>query len=153
VSNGATLGIFGFGFGITNELLILNGGRALIATTTGTNLWTGPIILNSDSVIQVAGGFRILGNIIGSGGPTFVGSGAMVSLEGSTANSYGGTTTIFGGSTLLLDKTPFDGALPRDLVIGNNTETNTTVVRLLRGNQIANSATVSIRKSGILDLN
>ena len=52
VSNGATLAIFGFGFGVTNESLILNGGLAFEATTTGTNLWVGPITLNADTLIR-----------------------------------------------------------------------------------------------------
>jgi len=69
-----------------------------------------------------------------------------------TANSYAGHNPRerrHAGA----DKTPFDGAIPGDLIIGDGVGgANADVVRVLKTSQINNYATVTIASSGLLDL-
>src|SRR5439155_5308777 len=152
VNSGATLAIFGFVFGVANESLILNGGATLFASATTTNFWVGPIALNAFVIMQVEGSFRIVGPISGPGGLTLLGGGTTY-FQGNVSNSYAGLTIVRRGSASILNKNQFDGAVPGDLVIGNNSETNTSIVRLLTSNQISDTAKISIQSSGFLDLN
>ncbi len=162
VSNNATLELLG-SFGVTNKPLFLNGTGPsplwgnLDIDTSGTNIWSGPITLNADSTIDPYYGnavLRIIGVISGPGGLTTLASGSGTTyIEGSTANTYGGTTRVFGG-TVALSKTGFDQAIPHDLIIGDGFGgVNADVVRLMNLNQINNNAHVTINSSGLWDLN
>jgi fibronectin-binding autotransporter adhesin len=152
VSNGASLVMQG-DFGITNESLILNGAGAnsswgaLDAETSGTNFWTGPITLNTDSTIAPYGSgshLHLLGALSGVGGLTKGPGSGTLYLDGSAANTYAGTTRVNSG-TLVLNKTGFDMAVPGALTINGT-------VRLLNVNQIANTSDVTISGSGLLDI-
>jgi autotransporter-associated beta strand protein len=156
VSNGATLVLAG-NIGITNESLTLNGPGVssvwgALDVESGTNIWAGPITLNADSTLDSwdpGSALRIVGAINGSGGLELFGyslGGGTHSFAGSTANTYSGVTTVDSGTTLLLNKSVFDGAIPGNLVINGT-------VRLNNVNQIANTATVTIMSSGLLDEN
>jgi autotransporter-associated beta strand protein len=169
ISNGASLVLSGV-FGITNEALTLNGAGAgvdfgaLHEDTLGTNIWAGPITVNGDCTIspyQSNSVLRIIGVISGPGGiREFTGSSHSIysnwgtlHLEGSTVNTYAGTTHVDSG-TLLLDKTAVEGTIPGDLVVGDgNGGANADVVRYLRNNQVPNTANVTVAGSGLLDLN
>ena len=100
-------------FGITNEALTLNGNGAAVdwgaldCETTGTNFWVGPITVNADSTIAPYGSstsLRVIGVISGPGGVTVLaGAAGTLYFDGSTPNTYVGTTRVYGG-TLTLTK-------------------------------------------------
>ena len=152
VSNGATL-YFGQGnFGVTNEALTLNGtgnsgwGALDSEASNGTNYWTGPITLNADSHFAPFVStcrLSVTGPISGSGGLIETNGSGTLALEGSAANTYGGTTTANSG-TLLLNKPINNQTIPGNLVINGT-------VRLANNEQIANSADVLVNGGGLFD--
>ena len=152
VSNGATLAMNG-NFGVSNESLTLNGPGeanwgALDSETDagGTNVWTGPITLNSDSTLSPygGGGLRIIAPIGGQGGfSEFSPNNGTLFLEGATDNTYAGLTTVNSG-TLLLKKASGTAAIPGDLVV-------TGTARLGNNEQIVNTADVLINGGGLFD--
>jgi autotransporter-associated beta strand protein len=157
VSNGATLIIAVPGnSGITNESLTLNGGSGVdslwgaLDAETGTNTWAGPITNNADSTLDAwepTAVLHIAGPISGAGGLELTGYGTH-SFEGSTANTYAGTTTVDETTTLLLGKSYGITAVPGPLVIGSS-----ATVRLLNSFQIYNaSASVTMSDSSLFDL-
>jgi autotransporter-associated beta strand protein len=152
VSNGATLVLQG-NIGITNEALTLNGlgvgsGWGALDVETGTNTWAGPITNNANSTLDSwnpGAALHIAGPISGAGGLELFGGGSHY-FEGSTSNTYAGTTTVDANTTLLLNKSSvFDGAIPQNLVINGT-------VRLLNYNQIANTSGVTVNSGGLLDV-
>ena len=155
VSNQGSLLLDG-NIGITNESLTLYGpGRGwgnlacVLATTASTNYWVGPITVNGDCQIMVDTSFalHLNGPISGPGGLVETFLNGTLSLEGTTANTYAGTTTVSRG-TLLLGKSYGIKAVPGPLVIGTN-----TTVRLLNSFQIDSSTTpVTMSDSSLLDL-
>jgi autotransporter-associated beta strand protein len=153
VSNGATLVLQG-GISVSNEVLTLNGlgaasdWGALDCESFETNIWAGPIIMTADSTFANYGGgnLRIIGPISGAGGLIEL-YGGYLSLEGTTANTYAGTTTVTFG-TLLLGKPFATKAVPGPLVIGP-----ANVVRLLNSFQIDDPTTpVTLGENSRLDL-
>jgi autotransporter-associated beta strand protein len=108
VSNGASLMLHA-SIGITNEALTLNGAGvsagygALHAEAAGTNVWAGPITLNGNATIAPYGSATVLrlnSPIAGPGGLTMFTSAAgtgILYLDGGTANTYAGTTTVHSG--------------------------------------------------------
>jgi fibronectin-binding autotransporter adhesin len=155
VSNGASL-VLASSFGITNEALTLNGPGtgagwgALDSETTGTNIWAGPVTLNADSTIDTwmpGCVLRIVGPISGAGGLNQFGAwtgGGTLYLEGASANTYAGTTTVT-NSTLVLNKSVSNGAIPHNAVIYGT-------LRLGASQQIAETADVLVNAGGLFDL-
>jgi fibronectin-binding autotransporter adhesin len=156
VSNGATLAMSGI-FTVMQAALVLNGPGepgwgSLDSETFSTNIWIGPIILNADSTFapdQEGTTLRLISQISGPGGFTqFNDAGdtnSVLSLEGNTVNSYGGTTTVDGG-TLMLNKAPGQ-AVPGSLVIDSE-----SVVRLGNDVQNAQTADVLVNSGGLFDM-
>ena len=148
VNSGGTLFLDGAGLDFGLKPLVLNGtGYAFGALScNGSSSWEGGVTLATDSRIDSFGGstLTLTGAISGAGGLTESGAGTLT-LSGSSANTYSGLTTVSSG-TLLLNKSVFDGAIPGNLVINGT-------VRLNNVNQIANTATVTIMSSGLLDEN
>ena len=109
--------------------------------------------LGSDSTINIfLGTLRLIGPISGPGGLTLIGGGTNY-FEGSTSNSYAGVTRVLRGTTLLLKKTAFDGAIPGNLIIGDDSSpANSDLVHGLDDHQIAGNAAVTVSSSGLLDL-
>ena len=156
VSNGASLVRLG-SFGITNEALTLNGPGegavwgALDSETHGTTIWAGPVTLNADSTVDTWYSdcvLRIIGPISGAGGLSQFGwsGGGILSLEGTSANTYAGTTTVT-NSTLVLNKTAGTLAVPGNLVIAGSL----SVARLANSLQTANTADVLVNSGGLFD--
>jgi autotransporter-associated beta strand protein len=107
-------------------------------TLTGSATFNAPAVdvAFSNTVVQSGGTWGI----------TKVGAG-KVTIDGSVANTYGGTTRVNLG-TLELNKTPGVNAVPGALDIFGG------VVRLLASNQIADTSAVSVNNPGTtLDLN
>jgi autotransporter-associated beta strand protein len=157
VSNGAGV-VLDAGAVIAGESLSLNGpgpggigGFGSLDVESGIETWAGPVVVNTYSTLDSWGGgaeLHINGAISGAGSLELFNSGpggGTLFFEGSTANTYGGLTTVDGDCTLVLNKTAIDGAIPNDLDIFGT-------VRNLRDYQINNSSTVTIGAAGLLDL-
>jgi autotransporter-associated beta strand protein len=149
VSNGATLALNG-NFAVTNALLTLNGPgepewAALDSESSGTNIWAGPITMTADSTFgnYDFGALRIIGPISGAGGANEVYG--VVSFEGSTANTYAGTTTVSVG-TLVLDKSYGIAAVPGNLAIEDG-----ATARLANDEQTVTTADVFVDGGGLFD--
>jgi autotransporter-associated beta strand protein len=150
-----TANLFLSGVQVTNEALTINSdnpGGAFNAS--GPSVWTGNIVLNTDTFIASSGTLLLSGAITGAGGFTKLGLGS-VTLAGTNANTYTGTTTVRDGA-LFLDKDPalVGGAMSGPLVIGENElPVNTDVVQFLAAVQLPDDTDVTLNTSGLLDLN
>ncbi|HPC62212.1 MAG TPA: autotransporter-associated beta strand repeat-containing protein, partial [Verrucomicrobiota bacterium] len=159
-NNGTTVvapGRLGLVNGITvrDEALAVSGPLTLsqLFGSANSNTFTGPISFTNEVRIGVSAGgtLNLAGPISGPGGFAKIEAGTLL-LSGALANTYGGETRVLAG-TLELNKVPFDGAIPGNLSIGDGIGgADADVVRLLEYNQIANTATVTIQSSGLLDL-
>jgi fibronectin-binding autotransporter adhesin len=139
----------------SRELAARNGGAA--AT------YSGLITLNKDLTLDPTGGgssITLSGKITGAGGLTKINANG-VTLSGSTANDYTGTTQVNAG-TLTLNKingTTATNAVSGDLVIGNGTAAATVFLApTSAGNdQIKDTSAVTINNTattfGTLNLN
>jgi len=131
--------------------LVLNGSGyfALGAfhASHGNCSWAGQVTLASDSVICNTSSLELSGPITGPGGFTNSGSGTLT-LSGTAANTYGGTTVVNEG-TLALSKTSSVKSVPGNLVIGDGSGSD--VVMLGSNNQIAQTADVLIQSGGLLE--
>lgn len=148
--------LFLSGVQVTNEDLTINSSNPGGAfNASGASVWTGDILLNTDTFIASSGSLLLNGPIAGVGGFTKI-SGGSVTLAGTNANTYSGTTTVRDG-TLLLDKDTtavVDGAMSGPLVIGEDElPENTDIVRYLHCCQLPDDTVVTINASGLLDLN
>lgn len=148
--------LFLSGVQVTNEVLTINSfnpGGAFNAS--GASVWTGDILLNIDTFIASSGSLLLNGAITGVGGFTKLSTGSLT-LGGTNANTYSGTTTVRDG-TLFLDKDTLfvlDGAMSGPLVVGENElPENTDIVRWLRCCQLPDDTEITINSSGLLDLN
>jgi autotransporter-associated beta strand protein len=152
--NGAALVLSG-GFTFNAEPLTLNGtgvgNTGAIRNATGNNTWTGNIIMDSFSSIDVGtGSLTMNGTITGLAGLMKLGLGSLI-FGGNQSNSFTGTLTVSAGF-LFLDKSS-GIAVPGALVIGNNgVNFNFALVQLVRSNQISDSSAVTINSSAQLDL-
>jgi len=143
VSNGVTLQVAG-GITVDESNVTLFG---TLQNLSQSNSLTGTVTLASSNATVLVFGADVLtlsGELTGTGGLVKDGFG-LLQFSGSASNSFSGTTAVNEG-TLLLNKTSSDNAIPGPLVINGT-------VRLLQGEQIANSAPVTINDSGLLDLN
>jgi fibronectin-binding autotransporter adhesin len=141
---------------VTNEDLTINAiNSSGDFNVSGASIWTGDILLNTDTFLGGSGTLLLNGAISGAGGFTKIGTGS-VTLAGTNANTYTGTTIVKDG-TLLLDKdtaAAFDGAMHGPLTIGEDElPQNTDVVRYLACCQLPDTTDITINASGLLDLN
>jgi autotransporter-associated beta strand protein len=96
-----------------------------------------------------AGDLAVSGNVTGTGGITFTG-GRTITLTG--ANDFSGATTVSDGT--LAVQIPGSLSNTSFVTIGSGSGAdNSAVIRLGAGDVIRDGATVSIRRSGRLDLN
>ena len=120
--------------------LKLGSASATAVTTIQNNINLGGAdrTINVDDNYSTANDYAVLSGVIsGTGNLTKTGLGKLV-INGSSANSYAGTTTILGGD---LDLNKSSGpAIPGNLVLGGN---NTFKVRLLGNNQIPATASIT----------
>ncbi len=161
VTNNATLRLVGVS--ILDEPLSLSGSgiggfSSAALQFDKTNVWGGPVTLAADAFLGGINGsakLSMAGVIDGSGGLILTNNGILV-LNGSDANTYGGTTQVAKGK-LQLNKSFFGFgviSVPGALIIGQASGTaGADVVELLSNHQIANAAQVTVRHTGLFDLN
>lgn len=140
-----------------NGTLGLGGNLRVTVFNTGAMgaIINGNLSLVGNHSFDVADGtatqdLTITAAISGPGSLNKIGDGSL-RFSGTTANTYAGATKINAG-TLELGKPAGLNAIVGNLVIGENVG-RTDVLRLLAGDQVANSATVTVNTSGFLDLN
>ncbi len=157
------------GIAIQNIPLMLNSGVIpALQSSSGSNLWTGPITLGQTTAVDVepaSGYLNLLNAVSGPGGLTVIGFGSL-QFQGSNANTYAGVTTVSNGAietsrigtqvvhTIFGNKTNKVAivSIPGDASIGSDTTTTTVAtVRLLTAG-LANTANVTVHLSGLLDL-
>jgi len=148
--------LFLSGIQVTNEDLTINSANPGGAfNASGASIWTGDIVLNTDTFVASSGSLLLNGQITGTGGFTKLSAGSLT-LAGTNANTYSGTTTVRDG-TLFLDKDTtvgIDGAMSGPLVIGEDElPENTDIVRYLHCCQLPDDTDITINASGLLDLN
>jgi autotransporter-associated beta strand protein len=141
--------------GFTNKTLTLQAGATL--TSQYNNTWTGPIVLGGNVTVQGSGGgssgtLNLAGPITGTGNIAAMGDNGywVLLLSGSQANTFAGDLSMQIG-TLQFNKSPFDGAMPHNLFLGDATHSATN--RLFANNQIGNNSTVTLNGGSVLDLN
>jgi autotransporter-associated beta strand protein len=156
INDGAYLAITS-NYNITNEALTMNSSSVYAIDIVGnsTNTWTGTFTFNTDTWVrtETSCALGLVGPIGGTGGVNKWGPGRLI-YSGSSANSYGGLTTVNEGE-LDLNKPETVLAIPSfgpGLVIGDGSGVD--VVRCLNNRQFNSIVTpVRINSSGVLDLN
>lgn len=176
VFNGAALELKG-PVSILNEQLWLSGsggGMGALVSSSGTNNWTGATRLASNATIGVApdsvlhlgnvdaagfaltvlanGTCNINGRIIGTGTTlTKTGPGEL-RLTGTAPNTYTGPTYVYAG-TLVLGKSPGQASIPGSVLEIGLALLESATVRCESDDQIDTTCAVTIRQTGLLDLN
>jgi autotransporter-associated beta strand protein len=153
VSSGASLEVSG-GISVASQPITLNGtgvgGNGALRNLSGSNALNGVITLGSDSTIGADAGNLSLGGVIADGGNnhgiTKVGSGTLT-LGGSAANTYTGTTNVVAGTLELSDTGGV--SVPGNLIVGNGT--NNVLVQATQTNQLTSTSAVTVNSSGTLD--
>lgn len=157
VANGARLGLSS-GV-VVAERLVLNGSgggatAGALFNVEETNRWTGPILLETPSVVSAYGAIGHLtlsGRISGPGRLTKAGPRPLV-LAGSLANTFGGTFEVIQGLVRLAKNNDVI-AVPGDLIVGDGGAAGfEDVVQVGAKGQIEPTSAVTLRSSGLLDL-
>jgi autotransporter-associated beta strand protein len=124
---------------------------AQIASLTGTNTFTGTLTLAGPGAITISCTTPVvLSGVIAGPGSFFKTLGADLTISGTAANTFTGGLVVSTGA-VLLQKTAGVVALPGPVWVGD--ATGTEELRLLNANQIADTATVAVFKSGTFNLN
>lgn len=154
VASGAILQIEG---GTYAEALTLLG-AARLESVSGVNTWSGNVTMTALSKLPnatmsvLAGTLDLSGVVQGTAGLTKTGAGEL-HLSGASANTYRGITRVNAGK-LVLGKTAGVNAIPGNLIIGDGLGGSLAdIVEWLASDQVANKATLTLTKSGLVDMN
>jgi autotransporter-associated beta strand protein len=156
VGNGAKLLLLNATVG--DESLSLNGTTNTPALSfAGTNLWAGPVLVTGDCTLDrsVSGysddAVNFSGSISGAGSLRLIGGGTL-HFTGAGNNTFSGG--YYGESGLTyFDKTDSASALGGPLFVGRpEDDFPYAIVSVVAPNQIPNTALVTIRNSGALDI-
>src|SRR5439155_21789552 len=86
---------------VTNEALTINAvNSAGDFNASGASIWTGDIVLNTNTFISSSSSLLLSGEISGAGGFTKL-SGGSLTLAGTNVNTYTGATIVKDGMLLL----------------------------------------------------
>ncbi|WP_435011947.1 Ig-like domain repeat protein (plasmid) [Tundrisphaera lichenicola] len=124
-------------------------GNLIGSLTSGASVYELATTLDS-GVVQVASGGQLIasGKFSGSSGLQLTGGGGL-SLRGTVANDYTGTTTVDSG-TLTLDNLPSRYSVPGDLVVGGS---GSAVVNESAPRQINPTSTLTVNTNGQFNVN
>lgn len=159
VAKGATLALDDT---VVGETLTLSGrGVANLGALRGgliaSGTWNGPITLlatlaNPSVFMGGTSDLTVNGIISGNAGLTKVG-GSQLTLSGSSSNTYTGVTRLSSGA-LRLAKTGGATAIARNLIVGDGLGGSLAdILEWSSSDQIANGATVTLKSSGLLQMN
>jgi autotransporter-associated beta strand protein len=138
------------GTNTVNLALRLDAGQTLQTDTSTTILAiNGNIDLNGHNLTNFSRGVLRLGGAITGTGNLVKNLAGTLRIEGSTANTFVGTTMLIQG-TLELGKSINNGAIPGPLTLGDGIGAD--VVQYLNSDQIGNNAVVTINVGGELAL-
>lgn len=125
----------------------------------GLTVWSNVVLNGFNLSIAAIGDLTLRGAISGNGNVSKSGAGQL-SLSGAADNTFNGSLTIASG-TLAMNKFETTSiappiqvsriAVPGNLILGNGSGTVTATAQF--DNQIANTATVTVRENAILDIN
>lgn len=125
----------------------------------GLTVWSNVVLNGFNLSIAAIGDLTLRGAISGNGNVSKSGAGQL-SLSGAADNTFNGSLTIASG-TLAMNKFEATSiappiqvsriAVPGNLILGNGSGTVTATAQF--DNQIANTATVTVRENAILDIN
>jgi len=105
------------------------------------------LAVNTAININSFGNIYLTGPISGAGGIAVGGSGGTVVFQGAASNTYAGLTTVGSNKALYLNKGVGAIAVAGDLDLNANSSANT-----LASNQIADTATVTVRSNAQLNI-
>lgn len=131
------------------------GGLGAVNNQAGSNFWAGPVHMLTNTTVNVETNttLNLAGAISAAASEdlTKIGPGILI-FSGNRSNTY--HITRVNAGTLLLAKTIPNAAIPDDLLIGDELGgLEADVVRVVGTNQINDRCEMSIRSSGLLDLN
>lgn len=127
----------------SQTFIVSNAAASLLLLGTNIALGSSTLTLNGNGRIDISNAITGAGSIIKQGANT-------VLFQGNGANTYSGNTTVNAGM-LRLSKTNVL-AVSGPLVVGDGVGgSDVDVVQLLRANQIADTAAVTVNSSGLLD--
>ena len=160
VNNRGTLELEG-GVNVGNEAISIRGngvgGAGALRSVSGTNSWTGDVTLTRNTRVSVvADDMTLSGAITASANRNLEkrGSGTLT-LDGTTANAFGGQLRLFEG-TVELGKTAGVDAADGNVRVGNSVGvagSGDDVLRWLASNQVADTSELRIDRDGLADLN
>ena len=136
------------------EPLEVPGPAGTLMVESGSPSWLGSVVLNDDLNIYVPTNstLTILGLISGPAGFYKYGPGTL-QFKTTYTNTYGGVSRVAEGD-MILDGVLHQPVIPGPLVIGNSTHSpGGERVSLIKNNQIADNAPITLNKSGLLALN
>lgn len=135
------------------EYLEVPGPIASLHLVDGNASWLGNVTLNDDLSITVATNsfLTILGQISGPAGWTKTGAGTL-QFKTTYTNTYAGTSWVLGGN-FIMDGVFNQPVIPGPFIIGNPTgAANSTRAWMIKHHQIADTAPVTLNRSGVLEL-
>jgi len=141
---GSNYVLYGNALSVTNSIVATN--------LSGANAINNAITLATADVTMLvsAGTLALNGQLSGSVGVTKTGAGTLLYQYGLN-NTYSGSTRVNAGTLQLnvLGTSSFGGPL----IIGDGSGTGSPIVQALIGSVISDSASVTVNRGGILDLN
>jgi len=135
------------------ESLVLPGPAGTLQLLNGSASWLGSVQLDDDlTIVTPTNAFlSIVGQISGPAGWTKIGDGTL-QFKTPYTNNYAGASWVRDGN-FIMDGVMNQPVIPGPFIVGNGTDpARSARAWPIKQNQIADTATVSIDKSGILEM-
>ena len=135
------------------EPLEARGPSGILRADSGSYSWLGTVQLDDDLAIDIpsVGSLNMLGLMSGPGGWMKTGAGTLT-FKTTVTNTYAGTSWVREGN-FVMDGVFNQVVVPGPLVVGNNVDgTNTTRAWNIKKHQIADTSSVTLNRSGVLEL-
>src|SRR5215472_14766527 len=148
------IGISGDNYSINgNSISFVATGQPFLTSSGSANAIDTSLIINTNVNVNVSAGqiLALSAPISGGGGLTTVGAGTVL-FNGVDSNTYTGTTYVNSGTLTLARGSGLDGSIAGPLVVGLAVGSQgTAIAKLASNNQIADSSTVTVNFTGVLD--